>query len=92
MSQQITKDTEQYLDNKEHDALFLAKRVTDVGSDQQNLIDIASSTLIYTGLGGRGLATTADGWLLEKIDMSANPYVITHSIGAWDDRTTLTYS
>jgi hypothetical protein len=92
MSNAKTAETSQYIDNYEHDDLFNAKQVTDVGSDKQNLIYIASSTLIYTGLGARGLATSADGWLLEKIDMSANPYVITHSIGVWDDRTTATYS
>lgn len=79
-------------EHREHQYNLSAKRVTNVGSDKQELIDIVSSTLIYIGSGARGLATSADGWLLEKIDMSSNPYIITHAIDTYDNHLTATYS
>jgi len=93
MSQHITKDTPQYLDNKEHDALFFAKRITDVGSDSQLLVDEAITGTTYVGSGARGLATTDDGWLLTKIVEAGTDTTITHAIDKWSVRnTTAVYS
>lgn len=75
--------TSQYADNFEHDTLFGAKKVTDVGSDKQTLIDEAVAGTTYIGLGARGLATSADGWLLTKIVEAGTDTTIQHAIGKW---------
>jgi len=93
MSQPITKDTSQYTDNKEHDSLFFAKRITDVGSDNQLLVDEAVAGTTYTGSAGRGTATSAGGWVLTKIVESGTDTTITHAIDSWDNHaTTAVYS
>ena len=87
MSQQITKDTSQYTDNKEHDSLFLAKRITDVGSDNQTIVDeSAAPATTYVGMGARGLATSTTGWLITKITVSGTTTTIQHAVAAWDDK------
>lgn len=90
--QQITKDTSQYINNKEHDALFEAKRVTDVGSDDQTIIDESVTGTTYIGRAGRGVATSASGWLLTKIVESGTDTTITHAIDTWVNRAGATYS
>jgi len=90
--QSTTRDTSQYTDNKEHDSLFFAKRITDVGSDQQSIIFAKSANITYIGLGARGLATSADGWLVTKIDESSDPTTIKHAIGILDNKSSLTYT
>jgi hypothetical protein len=90
---EITKDISQYLDNKEHDSLFKAKRVTDVGSDNQILIDEATAGTTYVGSGARGLATATTGWLLTKIVEAGTDTTIQHAIDAWTNRSsTAVYS
>jgi len=89
----ITKDSSQYINNEEHDSLFKAKRVTDVGSDNQQLIDEAAApATTYVGLGSRGLATSSDGWLIKKITVAGTLTTIQHAIGVWDDRAGIIYS
>jgi hypothetical protein len=83
MSNAKTAETSQYIDNYEHDDLFNAKQVTDVGSDKQTLIDEAVAGTTYIGSGARGLATNADGWLLTKIVEAGTDTTIQHAIGAW---------
>jgi hypothetical protein len=92
--QEITKLTEQYVDNLEHDYLFNAKQITDVGSDRQTIVDeSAAPATTYVGLGARGIATSATGWLLTKIVVSGATTTITHAIDSWDSRsTTAVYS
>ena len=92
MSQPITKDTEQYIDNKEHDDLFLAKRITDVGSDDQKpWDDTTTANVVYLGRAGRGVATSATGWVIRKIDTVNKTSQC--AIDAWDNRaTTASYS
>jgi len=92
MSDQVTRQTSQYIDNKEHDALFLAKRITDVGSDDQMLIDKSVTNITYIGRAGRLVATSNTGWILTKVDKTASPTSITHAIDAWDNaKTTAVY-
>ena len=83
MSNAKTAETSQYIDNYEHDDLFNAKQVTDVGSDKQTLIDEAVAGTTYIGSGARGLATNADGWLLTKIVEAGTDTTIQHAIGSW---------
>lgn len=97
MSLPATQDTSQYTDNKEHDSLFVAKRVTEVGNDSQTLMDYAARSddqPVYVGTGARGLATSADGWLIKKFtyDGSDRPTVIQNAVGTWDGRAALTYT
>jgi pyridoxal biosynthesis lyase PdxS len=97
MSLKVTQDTSQYTDNKEHDSLFVAKRVTEVGNDSQTLMDYVARTdtqPVYVGSAARGVASSADGWLVKKItyDGSDRPTVIQNAVGAWDSRASLSYS
>lgn len=78
---------------REHQAALLAKRVTDVGSDQQFLFEFDGDNLIYLGRGAKGLATSDDGWLIQKFTWSGDkPTSRQSAISAWDDRATATYS
>ena len=93
MSQQVTEDISQYLDNKEHDSLLLGKRVVDVGTDDQMIIDESVTNTTYIGRAGRGVATATTGWLLTKIVKSGTTTTITHAVDAWDNAlTTAVYS
>lgn len=93
MSQSTTKDTSQYTDNKEHDSVFFAKRVTDVGSDDQIIVDEAVVGTTYVGKAGRGVETSSSGWLLTKIVESGTTTTITHAIDSWDNHdTTASYT
>lgn len=79
--------------NAVYDRLFHALQTTDVGSDKQLLIDEAVVGTTYMGSGARGLATSADGWLLTKIVESSTDTTITHAIDSWTNRsTTAVYS
>lgn len=93
MSQNTTKDSSQYIDNKEHDSLLLGKRVIDVGTDDKTIIDESGApATTYTGRAGRGVATSSAGWLLTKIAVSGTTTTITHAIDSWDNRLGATYS
>lgn len=98
MSLPVTQDQSQYLDNKEHDSLFVAKRVTEVGNDTQTLMDYdvrSDDQPVYVGSAARGVATSSDGWLIKKFtyDGSNRPTVIQNGVGAYDNRaTSVTYS
>jgi len=90
--QSTTRDTSQYTDNKEHDSLFFAKRITDVGSDDQKpWDDTTTPDVVYLGRGARGIATSDDGWMIRKIDLVNKTSQV--AIDAWDNRaTTAVYS
>lgn len=79
-------------ENREHSNTLLAKRVTDVGSDQQIHLDESVSGTTYIGRGAKGLATSADGWLVKKMVETDTTLTIQSAIGAWDDRASLTYT
>jgi hypothetical protein len=87
-----TKNSEQTIDNFEHDELFRAKRITDVGSDNQLQVDDTTTTnVIYVGTGARGLTTSTSGWLITKYDLTSG-VVGKNAIDAWDNRVSATYS
>jgi hypothetical protein len=63
---------------------------TDVGSDDQKIID--TSGPVYIGRAARGVATSDTGWLLTKI-VTISPITITHAIDSWDNaKTSAVYS
>lgn len=77
----------------EHQPDVAAKRVVEVSSALRSLMDLSSSTTIYVGEAPQGASTAASLWLLEKIDLTTNPYTITHKInGVWDNRASETYT
>lgn len=78
---------------REHQTALSAKRVVDVGSDQQLLFEFSGDDLIYLGRGAKSLLTASDGWLVQKFTWSAGkPTSRKSGIGAWDDRVTITYA
>jgi hypothetical protein len=77
---------------REHQNRVLAKRVIDVGSDQQLMFEFSGDDLIYLGRGALGLATGTTGWLIQKYTWSdGKPTSRQTAIGAWDNRASLTY-
>lgn len=81
------------IENWQHSEVLAAKRVTQVGSDLQTIVDESSApTTTYVGKGARGLATSSTGWLLEKIAVSGTTTTITHAINSWDNRASASYS
>jgi hypothetical protein len=90
--QDITKDSSQYTDNKEHDSVLRAKRITDAGSDNKILVDEAIAGTTYVGSVARGTANSTTGWLLTKIVESGTDTTVTHAIDSWDNRAGATYT
>ena len=80
------------IEKDEHDELFHSKRVSDIGNDNQIIIDESVVGTTYIGNGARGLATSQTGWVLTKIVVSGTTTTITHAIDSWDNATTATYS
>lgn len=82
-------------EHREHQQALFAKRIIDVGTDQQLRVEYdGDQNPIYVGLGARGLAASATGWLVSKytFDVNNNPTLRQTATGAWDDRATLTYA
>ena len=76
------------LENAVYDPLFHAKRITDVGSDDQKpWDDTSTANVVYLGRAGAGVAESATGWLIRRIDLTTKKSVAV--IGIWNDRTTL---
>jgi len=77
----------------EHDQNNVAKRVTDVGSLLQTIVDEAGAPgTTYVGRSPAGLATATTGWNLEKVVVSGTTTTITHAVDSWDNRATATYT
>ena len=76
----------------EHNNVVVGKRITDVGTNLQIIVDEAVAGTTYIGRGAQGLATATTGWLLEKIVVSGTTTTITHAIDSWDNRITATYT
>src|SRR3990167_8114328 len=90
------------LDLEEHthpfgDSAFGCKMVVQpipAGFISQKLIDYdvrTDSNPVYVGFNIRGIATTVETWVIQKItyDVDDRPTVIKIAVGAWDDRTSL---
>ena len=74
-----------------------ANRIMDVGSDQQKQIDYTirpDGQPVYVGYAPRGHATSATGWLLQKMtyDVSDRVTSITIAWNSWDNRAAATYA
>lgn len=91
MPEHYGNESNSSIEKSEHDDLLDAKRVTDVGSDlQEPWDDTSTPNVIYTGMGGRGIATSSGDWMITKTDFINK--TSKHATGAWDDRTSLTYT
>lgn len=73
-----------------------AHRFTQIETNQQGRWDYQGGTLVvYSGFAPKGLATSAQGWLLQKFTYDGNNNVTQRQIAydAWDNRsTTASYS
>jgi len=82
------------IERDEHDELFNAKRITDVGNDQDVNLDYDVRTddnAVYVGIGARGLADSAGGWLIFKLayDISNRLTSKKSAVGIWNNRGSL---
>jgi YD repeat-containing protein len=90
----LTRATE--AEHNEHDIALWAKRVTEIPSNLQQLLDYVDRTdgqPIYMGFAEKGLAQSASGWLLHKYTYNASGQMTAKQISydAWADRVTTTY-
>lgn len=72
-----------------------AHRYTEIPSNMQmNLAYNADGTVLYAGYAPRGLAESADGWLLHKFTYNASKQVTNRDIAynSWDLRASATYA
>ena len=79
-----------------HELDLFAQRITDIPSNMQMEADYAARIdcqPVYLGFAVKGLADSAEGWLLQKFTYDASNRVLDRAIayGAWDDRATATY-
>jgi hypothetical protein len=80
-----------------YDPISASLRTSDGGQSFQKLFDYDVRTddnPVYIGYGVRGLATSSDGWLINKItyDDSDRPISIKSAIGVYNNRASLTYN
>jgi len=78
----------------EHDAVVLAKRVTEAPNTYQKQWDWTSGNLDYEGTADQGIATSDAKWLIYKYTWSgSNPSTRKTAVNiAWDDRAGGTYT
>lgn len=79
-----------------HEKDLFAARFTEIPSNQQMRCDYDGRTdgqPVYIGFGAKGLASSADGWLLQKFTYDGSNFVTLRQIfyGIWDSRTGYTY-
>lgn len=82
------------LENDEHDNSIKAKRVTTWPDNTQQLVDYGARTdgqPVYVGYAIRGLATNANGWMIQKFTyttIGGSDYLETRTIAysSWDLR------
>lgn len=79
------------IQNWEHDHRVVAKRVIGVESDLQLRVDDLGTTL-YVGQGARGLALSADGWLLTKYTIGDTTVSSMTAIDTWNNRASASYA
>ena len=83
---------EREIQNWEHDNRIVAKRVTLSGSTAHIIKDATTTANItYIGRGARGLAKSADGWFISKID-TTDELDVTSAIDSWDNRVGADYA
>ena len=84
---------------REHDDALYAKRVTDIPHNLQlrQAVSRRDNQPDYIGYGARGLASSADGWILYKFTYAsaADGAAMTlrqTAYDTWDNRTSATYA
>lgn len=78
--------------NRTFDQIAGVSRVAIGTSTQQQLID-TELPIYYIGTAYAGASQSdTKSWLLEKVDLTSNPYVITHATDSWANRASATYS
>lgn len=87
------------IENDTYDAGVGAYRLVEIPSNLQMRVDYNSQTdgqPLYVGYGARGLASSANGWLVQKFTYDSNsPRQCTLrqiAYGIWDNRASLTYA
>lgn len=82
-------------EEREHDGALQAKRILEIPSNLQMRVAYnASKQTEYAGFAARGLAASADGWLIQKFTYDANKQVTLRqsAYDAWDNRASATYA
>lgn len=84
---------------REHENKMFSKRIIKLPSNQQIRVEWITGSggnkvAQYVGVGPQGLASSASGWMVQKItyDSNDNPTLIQISYGIWDNRASLTYT
>lgn len=77
---------------REHEHPLLAKRVVQIGSNQQYRAEWDNSELLYEGYAANGLGADESGWLLRKYTYTNGEVTLIQTVvGTWDDRASETY-
>lgn len=81
----------------EHETELKAKRFTEIPSNMQMRADYDGETdglPLYLAFAPRGLASSTDGWLIQKFTYDGSRQATLRQIayGNWDNRTSETYS
>lgn len=82
------------VENREHENSLYARRVVNIPSNQQAKLSYSSGAVEYVGFAPSGLATSSAGWLVFYLTYDSSGSLISKEIGsgAWDDRSTISYS
>lgn len=91
----LNNDSAVTIDRREHEELLAARRFTEIPTNLQLRIEYnASGTEKYIGHGPRGLATSANGWLLHFLEYNGSSQLTSRTIAydSWDNRATATYA
>ena len=81
-------------EEREHSQTLMAKRITEIPTDQQMRVEYNSDgTHLYVGYGARGLASSDDAWLIHKFTYVSQQVTLRQSAyDVWDDRSSATYA
>ena len=85
------------VENREHEPQIFAHRITEIPSNQQMFADYGISIdglPDYIGYAPRGLATSDQGWLLQKFTYDISRQCLLRQIAydSWDNHTGATYA
>lgn len=86
-------------EGREHEGLLLAKRITEIPSNNQLRVVWALGTggnqvAAYVGFGPRGLSAASTGWMVQKFtyDANDNPTLRQIAYGIFNNYASLTYA
>lgn len=82
------------LEQQVYEGDLFAQRITEIPSNMQMRIDWTSGNADYVGYAPRGLASNADGWLLQKFTYDGSNRCTLRQIGYgnWDNRASESYA